>query len=167
MLRIWDSQHTSKGKTNSSVLVLLCCILARGFSHGLELIACISERRPQEFFISHWWTPSMPRTMQEPDVNFVTKHLLPMHSMSYSNTDFATSERHFFQLSQSHFFSTEEGAHGKTEVLRESISELSEHIHSAWRIFLKNGKKNFLKERKRGFLYFGSMKTGQTEFHKM
>lgn len=117
---------------------------------------CTSERRPQEFFISHWWTPSTPWALQEPNANFVTKHLLPVHSVSCSNSDFATSERvFFFQLSQSHF--TEEGAHGKTEVLRESISELSECIHSSWRFFKRMGKKkktnNFLKEiKKRIFL---------------
>lgn len=48
------------------------------------------------------------------------------------------------------------------------LSYVSAYIGPEDFIFLKNRKKkNFLKELERGFLCFGSMKTGQTEFHRM
>lgn len=53
-------------------------------------------------------------------------------------------------MSQSHFSSTEEQAHGKTDVLRESISELSEYIYIAPEDFLKEWKK-LLKRNKEEF----------------
>lgn len=70
-------------------------------------------------------------------------------SVSSSNSNFATSEANFFQVSQSHF--TEEQADGKTDVLRESISELPECI-IAPEDFLKVWKKLLERNKRRNFM---------------
>lgn len=128
---IMSYTHPKEKQTNCRIIWLKVSVIFQNWSY-------VHQRKAPNnclFRTSGMWCPPTSQTLQKPVANFVGIHLLHMHSVEFSNTSFATSESIFFRVSQSHFSFTEGQTHGKTDVLRESISELSEYIHNPWRFF--------------------------------
>lgn len=123
--------HPKEKQPNCRIIWLKVSVIFQNWSYVHQTNApnnCLSH-------ISGMWCRPTSGTLQKLVANFVEIHLLHTHSVKFSSTSFATPERNFFELSQSHFSSTEEQARGKTGVLRESVSELSEYMYNPWRFF--------------------------------